>query len=147
MAHRRVRKGKKPRKAKKLIVKKKFRKAIIHLSKLSSNAQRAAVAQIHSNFIKDLSSVLKKLRKRADLVTPSQRKHIFKNKNKLRKLVNPKTSIKKKREILIQRGGILPALLVYLVASAASGGLKLLHAQHVLSTERAKKSLSSKRKV
>lgn len=144
MAHRRVKKRKKPRKAQRLIVKKKFKKAIIHLSKLSSNAQRAAVLQMNSNFIKDLSSVLKKLRKRADLVTAAQRNRIFKNRNKLRKLVNSKTSIKKKREILMHRGGILPVLLGYLLGGIGIAGATLMRNKPIASTST--KTLSSKRK-
>lgn len=121
---RRIKRSKKMRgrRQRKLVVKKKFAIAIKRLSKLSPNVQRAAVAQANSKFIKDVSSVMKKIRKRPDLASAAQKKRLQKHRYRLQKLVNPKTSIAKKREILMHRGGILPFLIPLIVAGIGAAG-------------------------
>lgn len=116
----------KGRKVGKLVVKKKFAKAVRGLNRLPAKSQRAAVAQANSNFIKDLSSTLQKLRKRPQLLSPAQKKNLARHKAKLRKLVSSKTSIKKKREILIKKGGIIPFLIP--IICAAIGGASTIAA-------------------
>lgn len=121
---RRIKRSKKMRgtRKRKLIVKKKFVMAIKRLSKLSPNIQRAAIAQANSKFIKDVSSVMKKLRKRPDLVTMTHRKRLQKHRVRLQKLIHPKTSIQKKREILTHRGGIFPLLIPLIAAGIGAAG-------------------------
>lgn len=108
-----------------------------------SNMQ-ASVSMASGEFIKDVSSLLHKLRHRIDLLSKKQRNALGKYKSSLKKLTNPKTSIKKKRNILAgnvkpskgkgqrggQRGGILPLLIPLLVAGIGAAGGVAASATH-----------------
>lgn len=110
----------------KLRVKKKFAEAINHLSKASRKIQRQSVQGASNEFIQDVSNILKRLRNKPQLISPQHVKVFDKHKILLRKLVNDKTSLKSKRQILqsSQTGGILPFLIPIIVASiSAAGGI------------------------
>ena len=107
---------------KKLQVKRQFRRAVNHLQRMSPVKQRTAVVGASNKFIRDMSGFLSKIRSKGDLVKPSHRKILRRHRKKLKKLVNPKTSIARKRLILSQKGGIVPALIPIIVALIGAGG-------------------------
>ena len=53
-------------------------------------------------------------------VTDNQKRHLLRHKQALRELASRKVNIHKKKEILNQKGGFLPALLTPLLAIAGS---------------------------
>ena len=121
---RRKRKGKKRRQIKKSnLFSKKFKHAMFKLNRLSPEKRRLATIGASNVFIRDITSALKKIRKRPHLVKGAKhRKVLKKHRKKLRRLVNPKLSINKKRHILTQVGGIVPFLIPVLVASIGAAG-------------------------
>lgn len=58
-------------------------------------------------------------------LSPGQKKILGKHKKPIRDLASKKTALKKKRRILVQKGGFLPALLAPIIGIATSliGGL------------------------
>ena len=105
-----------------LQVKKQFKNAMKHLQRMNPLKQRTAVVGASNKFIRDISGFLSKVRTKGDLVKPSHRKILRRHSKKLKKLVNPKTSIATKRLILSQKGGIAPALIPVIVALIGAGG-------------------------
>lgn len=75
-------------------------------------------------FIDEFSRHLMKLRK-SKTVSPAVRKKMKRHANKLRLLVNRRTSVDKRRRILTQKGGILPFLIPLLggLIGPAIGGI------------------------
>ena len=115
---------KEPRKGKKIIVKKKFMRAITQLRRMKPKRQRSSVVGASNEFIRDVSGIMNKMRHRPDLVKSSHRKILKRHSKKLRSLIHAKTPINKKRLILVQRGGIFPALIPVIVALiGAAGGI------------------------
>ena len=123
--------------------KKKFAKAIHSLRRMNARKQRESVSRASPEFIKDLTSTLRKIRKRGDLVPKKHHKTLSRHKHVLRKLVHPKTSIAQKRKLLTQtkskgkgqrggggqRGGVFPLLIPIIVA--AIGGASSVAASAV----------------
>lgn len=92
--------------------KKKFSKfdlALFRLRKMKPNQQAKAMSSANKIFINQFCNKLKKLRNKN--VSPKEAKVLKRNCLKLRKLISKNTSLKKKQQILSQRGGFLPALL------------------------------------
>ena len=110
------------RKGRKVKVKQRFRNAIKQLHRMNPVKQRVKVVGASNAFIRDVSNFLKKIKRKAHLVQPSHRRVLKKHRKKLKKLVNPKTSIDMKRMILSQKGGIVPALIPIFVALIGAGG-------------------------
>ena len=108
--------------SKKVQVKRQFRRAMKHLQRMNPVKQRTAVVGASNKFIRDMTGFLSKIRSKGDLVKPSHRKILRRHRKKLKKLVNPKTSIATKRLILSQKGGIAPALIPVIVALIGAGG-------------------------
>ena len=92
----------------------KFNQALRRLKGLKGKDQIKAIALSNDTFVRQLCRHVKKLR-RAKL-SPSLAKRLRRHSKKLRKLVNAKTSMKSKRKILTQKGGIAPLLLAAIPA-------------------------------
>lgn len=87
----------------------KFSKAIMALRKMKSSDRYNAIRFANDNFIRDLCSKINKLRRMK--LSPQQQAIVKKYRSKLKVLCNRRTSIKKKRQTLSQKGGILPLVL------------------------------------
>lgn len=107
---------------KKLAVKSKFLHAARRLRQMKANAQKQTIANASNEFVRDVSSVMGRLRKRPDLVSSKHRKVIRRHRGKLQRLVNKKTSLQKKRKILMSSGGIFPALIPIIAAAIGAAG-------------------------
>jgi len=80
----------------------KYNNVLKRLKKLNAKEQRQAMSLANNAFIRQFISHIKQL-KRARL-SPEARKAFRKHKQAIRKLVNPRTSMSKRRTILCQRG-------------------------------------------
>ena len=96
-----------------------FTKALRQLKRLKGNEQRQAMTMANDGFIRQFCSRVKKL-KRAKL-SPKLSSKLRRHRKKLRMLTNNRTSIKRKRKALSQRGGIFPLLMAALPAIASIG--------------------------
>ena len=114
--------AKRGKKKRSLNVKKKFANAMFRMRKMKRGRQRTLVQGASNEFIRDVSSFLTRVRRRPDLVKGSHRKVLRRHKKKLQRLIHAKTPIKKKRQILIQKGGIIPALIPIICAVIGAGG-------------------------
>lgn len=111
------------RKKAQIQVKKKFRHAMLKMRRMSRQQQRKIVTGSSTEFIKDMSKFLSKLRTKAYLVKSSKhRRQLKRHKHKLRHLVNPSIPIEKKRKILLMKGGIAPFLIPIICASITAAG-------------------------
>lgn len=110
------------RNGKKIPVKKKFAQAISRLQRMKAKNQRSAVVGASNEFIRDVSGFMNKMRRRPDLVKTSHRKILKRHGKKLQSLVHAKTPLNRKRLILVQKGGIFPALIPIIVALIGAGG-------------------------
>lgn len=110
------------KKVKKLKVKRKFANAMLRMRKMKRAKQRTLVEGASNEFIRDVSGFIKRVRHRPDLVKGSHRKVLRRHKKKLQRLIHAKTPIKKKRRILLQKGGIIPALIPIICAIIGAGG-------------------------
>lgn len=99
-----------------------FKRAMFTLKRLPPEKRRLATIGASNVFIRDVSNALKKIRSRPHLVKGKFRQVLQKHRNKLRRLVSPKVSINKKRSILTQKGGIVPALIPVVCAAIAAAG-------------------------
>ena len=91
-----------------------FRRALYRLKRLKPKHQCQAIGMANDAFIRQMCTHVKKLRYNKKVkLAPRLKRH----KGKLRQLVSARTSISKKRKILGQRGGFLPALLPLLVST------------------------------
>lgn len=81
----------------------KFMRAISRLKKLKPNEQSQAMSLANDSFIRQFCGQVKKM-KHANLST-KQRKVLKSHRKNLQSLVNKRTGISKKRNILSQRGG------------------------------------------
>ena len=93
---------------------KKFAITLNRLKKLSPTNRRKAMEIANSRFIRHLSSQVKKMR--TAKLSPKLKGRMRRYAKELRKVANPKTSIKNKRKVLTQRGGFIPLLLAALPA-------------------------------
>ena len=105
-----------------LQVKTKFKRAVMSLRRMKANNQRQAVAGASNAFIKDVSSVMNRIRNNPHTVSAKHKKVIKRHRKLLRKLVNKNTSIAAKRKILLQKGGIVPFLIPIICASIGAAG-------------------------
>ena len=87
----------------------KFSKAIMALRKMKSSDRYNAIRFANDKFIRDLCSKINKVRRMK--LSPQQQAIVKKYRSKLKVLCNRRTSIKKKRQTLSQKGGILPLVL------------------------------------
>ena len=110
------------KRGKKIAVKKQFAKAMYKLRRMKAKNQRAAAIGASNEFIRDISGFFKKIRSQPHLVKPAHRRILKKHQKKLRKLVHAKTPIHRKKFILSQKGGILPALIPVICALIGAGG-------------------------
>ena len=85
----------------KILVKRKFVNAMKKLKGMKASKQRTAVLGASTEFIRDVSGLMSKLRKQPQLVNTSQRKVLKTHRSKLRKLIHAKTPINNKRLILL----------------------------------------------
>lgn len=108
----------------KINVKHKFKNAIAKLKRMSAKKQREAVSGSSNEFIKDMSTFLKRIRTKPHLLGNKHRKILKRHKTKLRKIINSKTPLSEKRRLLTQKGGIIPALIPIITAIiGAAGGI------------------------
>ena len=98
----------------------KFQSALLHLKKLPKRKQQQAISRANNKFINQLCSRVKRL-KYAKL-NARQKKLLRKQRGNLQTLVNKRTSVQRKRQLLSQRGGFLP-FLIPLVASVVAPAL------------------------
>ena len=96
----------------------KFANALRKLSSLRSSQRTQALKLANDSFIRQFCNNVKKLRKVP--LSPSLQKRFRKQSKNLRKLVNAKTSVRVKRDMLTQRGGFLPFLIPLLTSVAGS---------------------------
>ena len=86
-----------------------FHRAIKTLCKMKGNQRCHALNKASNKFITDISQTLSKARRiPIQRIHPSLRKQIHSRRKALRAVVNRKTSIKRKRKLLTQKGGLLP---------------------------------------
>ena len=98
----------------------KFQNALLHLKRLPKRKQQQAISIANNKFINQLCSHVKRL-KYAKL-NARQQKLVRKQRSNLQTLVNKRTSIQRKRQLLSQRGGFLP-FLIPLIASVVAPAL------------------------
>ena len=99
----------------------KFNVILKRLRKLNPFQRRSAIQVANDKFIRHFVSQVKKL-KRATGLQPSLRTKLKRHTKALRKLTNRRTSMKRKRKMLSQRGGFLPLLLAALPAIGSIAG-------------------------
>ena len=97
-------------------------KTLKRLSKLPVAQQQRQLRLANHKFIKDLCSATQKVRYAKFNVAPTLRKKLNRHRHHLRTLVSRRTSLQKKRQLLTQRGGIVPALIPILVAALGATG-------------------------
>ena len=95
----------------------KFHKALCVLKSMNKSDRTQAIANANGNFIRKVSSAVRKLRYRP--FSGKRRNKLRTYRKQLRQLANSKTSITSKRRVLSQKGGFLPALLPLLAPLAA----------------------------
>ena len=93
-----------------------FHRALHRLKKLKPAHQSQAIGMANNAFIRQMCAHVKKLRYNKK-VTPKSAQRLKRHRTKLRQLVSARTSIDKKRKLLSQRGGFLPALLPLLIST------------------------------
>ena len=106
----------------KILVKRKFFNAVQALRKMKPKEQRKRTQNASKEFIDDITTFLKRLRRMPHLVKNRHRKVLKKLGKSLRKLVNKGTSVESRRKILLQRGGIIPFLIPIICASIGAAG-------------------------
>ena len=80
-----------------------FHKTLCRLKSMKDSDRCKALANADANFIRKLSTTVRKLRNRK--VTEKQQQRLKPYTSQLRQLANPKFSITSKRRLLSQRGG------------------------------------------
>ena len=93
-----------------------FRRALQRLKRLKHNHQCQAIGMANDAFIRQMCTHVKKLRY-SRKVNAKSAQRLKRHRGKLRQLVSARTSIAKKRKILGQRGGFLPALIPLLIST------------------------------
>lgn len=109
-------------KIKYLHVKPKFKVAIRQLQRMNTKRQRQSVYHSSNQFIKDFASAIAKLRNKPHLVSAKHAKEMQRHRRKLQLLARKGASIKRKRKVLNQRGGIAPFLIPIIAASIGAAG-------------------------
>lgn len=111
-------KSKRGKKRGKKSCKSNFSKALCQLKRLRGNEQSRAMSMANDSFIRQFCARVKKL-KYAKL-SPKLEKKLRRHRQKLKMLANAKTSIKRKRKALSQRGGIFPLLMAAIPAAISA---------------------------
>lgn len=89
------------------------------LKKANVEERIALLENTNNDFIKCLDECIDNFLRGNVRCSHVKREQLKKSAKVLRKIVHPKTSIKRKRELLVQRGGFLPALLAPLIGVAS----------------------------
>ena len=97
--------------------KKSFANALRKLSALTPSQRVAAMKLANDKFIRQFCQHVKSLRYKP--LSSKHRNQLRRQSKELRKMLSAKTSIKSKRKMLTQRGGILPLLLAPLISTLA----------------------------
>ena len=93
----------------------KFSVTLQRLKKLKAKQRRQAIEVANAKFIRDFVSQVKKLRRTTKL-RPDLRRKLKRHTKSLKKLINSRTGLDSKRQLMSQRGGFLPLLLAALPA-------------------------------
>ena len=104
----------------------KFYQTIHTLKRMKGRQRERALSNANDNFIRDMSQTVGKMRK----VSPSLLAHInprlwrriHLQRSHLKSFARKKTSMKKKRKFMKQKGGIIPALIPIICAAITAGG-------------------------
>ena len=101
-----------------------FHRALLRLKKLKGRQQSQAIGMANDTFIRQMCQGVKKLRYSKKVNRQSARR-LHRHRANLRQLVSPRLSVHKKRKLLSQRGGILPALVPLLLSAIGpvAGGI------------------------
>ena len=101
-----------------------FRRALLRLKNLKGRHQSQAIGMANDTFIRQMCQGVKKLRYNKKVNRQSARR-LQRHRANLRQLVSPRLSVHKKRKLLSQRGGILPALIPLLLSAVGpvAGGI------------------------
>ena len=97
----------------------KFKAAIRKIGKMPAGLQVQAMRAANDNFIRCMCRAVRKLKNKR--LSPKVTAGMKRNSKKIRKLINPKTSMSVKRNMLSRSGGFLPLLLAGLAGSTLSG--------------------------
>ena len=122
MGKRKVKKKKRVNPKGKIIVKRKFYNALQSLRRMSPKQQRLRAKNASKEFVTDVSNVMSKIRRRPNLVSNKHKKILRRYKKPLRQLVKKDSSAKRKRKVLLLRGGILPFLVPIICAGIGAAG-------------------------
>lgn len=112
----------KVKRGQKIRVKRKFFNAMQSLRRMSRKQQRLRASNASNEFIRDVSSIMKKLRTKPHLVTNKHKRLLKRYKKPLRRLVQSGSSVKSKRKVLLMRGGIIPFLIPIICAAIGAAG-------------------------
>ena len=101
-----------------------FRRALLRLKKLKGHHQSQAIGMANDTFIRQMCQGVKKLRYSKKVNRQSARR-LKRHRANLRQLVSPRLSVQKKRKLLSQRGGIIPAIIPLLLSAIGpiAGGI------------------------
>ena len=99
-----------------------FKASLHKLAKLRPTQRVQAMKAANNAFIRHMSREVKKLR--CKRVSPALRRRFSKHSTQMRRFTSNKTSMKEKRRLLGQRGGILPLILAGLAGTLASSILR-----------------------
>ena len=97
-----------------------FRKAIHSLNSMSCPNQCRALHAASNKFIRDVSTTLRQVRRLPPdqiRISPSMRKRIYQHRRGLHTLADGKTSIKRKRKLLTQKGGFFGKIIASLLGT------------------------------
>ena len=98
-----------------------FTATIRKLRKLRPGQQVQAMMSANDKFIRCMCSAVRKLKSKR--LPPNLTVGFHRNANKIRKLIDPNTSLRAKRGMLSHKGGFLPMLLAGLAAAPLVGNL------------------------
>ena len=116
---------KKKRPSKKVCVSKNFYHAMQTLKRMKGKRRVKALNNANDNFIKDLSSTLSKVRHQPPNIlhtNPNLLRRIQFQRQALQRFSNKSTSMKAKRKMVKQKGGIIPALIPIIAAGIGALG-------------------------
>jgi len=90
------------------------------LSNGKRNVRRKILSTGHNDLIKCISECCLNVIKGNVNLNPEQKTKLIKHKKVIRKLARKRLALKKKRTILLQKGGALPALLIPILSLVGS---------------------------
>ncbi len=98
-----------------------FLKVLAHCS---AKQRKAILHNVSPKLLKCLCECSLNILKGNVKLTLSQKRHLSRHKQMLRTLADRKTPVKKKKQLLVQKGGFLPALLTPILTTLAGLFLK-----------------------